>query len=309
MDKFHAMTTFVAIVRQGSLTAAAKTLDKSLPTVVRMLASLEAYLSVQLINRTTRRLALTEEGRHYYERCQRILADVEQAELELSDEHNEPSGSLRVSTSMAFGQMHVSPAVVKFLDRYREMQINLLMLDRIVNLVEEGVDVAVRIGHLPDSSLIAVPVGEIRRVVCASPDFLESSGTVSRPQDLIQHSCVRFTGITPTPTWQFQDKQKRLSVQVESHYACNHAVPTIEACCAGLGYGMFLSYMIEPYLRSGALKLVLEDFEEAAMPVHLVYQQTKYVSTSARVFVDWMRDALRQELGYQWAANFTQSGV
>ncbi|MCZ6830637.1 MAG: LysR family transcriptional regulator [Gammaproteobacteria bacterium] len=304
MDKVQAMTTFVAIVRQGSLTAAGEVLDKSLPTVVRLLATLEASLGVRLLNRTTRRLALTEEGRHYYERCQKILADIEQAELELSAEHSEPSGSLRVTSSMMFGQMHVSPVVAQFLGRYRQMQINLIMLDRIVNLIEEGVDVAVRIGHLADSSLIAIPVGEIRRVVCASPEFLKSSATVTRPQDLAKQSCVRFTGITPAPTWQFQDNHRSLNVHIESHYACNHAVPTIDACCAGLGYGMFLSYMVEPQLKSGALKLVLEDFEAPAMPVHLVYQQTKFVSTRVRVFVDWMKNALRQELGYQWAAHF-----
>ena len=306
MDKINAMTTFVAIVRQGSLTAAGEELDKSLPTVVRILAALEAYLGVQLLTRTTRRLALTEEGRHYFERCQRILADIEQTELELGDEHSEPRGLLRVTSSMTFGQMHISPAITRFMERYQKVQVELLMLDRIVNLVEEGIDIAIRIGQLPDSSMIAVRVGEIRRVVCASPQFLKKSETVSRPQQLAQQSCVRFTGITPGPTWHFKEQNKTRSVHIDANYVCNHAIPTIEACCAGLGYGMFLSYMVEPQLRSGDLKLVLEDFETAPMPVHLVYQQTKYLSTRVRVFVDWMKAALRQELGHQWSASFTQ---
>jgi DNA-binding transcriptional LysR family regulator len=304
MDKINAMNTFVAIVRLGSLTAAADDLDKSLPTVVRILAALEEYLGVQLLTRTTRRLALTEEGRHYYERCQRILSDIEQTELELGDEHSEPRGLLRVTSSMTFGQMLISPAVTQFLGRYQNMQIDLLMLDRIVNLVEEGIDVAVRIGHLADSSLIAIPVGEVRRVVCASPEFLAKTGVVNRPQDLAKQSCVRFTGITPVSTWYFQDQNKIRNVHIDANYVCNHAMPTIEACCAGLGYGMFLSYMVEPQLRSGALRLVLEDFETTPMPVHLVYQQTKYLSTRIRVFVDWMKATLRQELGHQWSESF-----
>jgi DNA-binding transcriptional LysR family regulator len=304
MDKINAMTTFVAIVKHGSLTAAAAELDKSLPTVVRMLAALEEYLGVQLLNRTTRRLALTEEGRHYLDRCQKILADIEQTELELGDEHGEPRGLLRVTCSVTFGQMHISGAVTQFLGRYQNMQIDLLMLDRIVNLVEEGIDVGIRIGQLPDSSLIAVPVGEVRRVVCASPGFLKSSAAVTRPEDLAGQSCVRFTGITATPTWQFMDQNKVRNVHIEADYVCNHAMPTIQACCAGLGYGMFLSYMVEPQLKSGALKLVLQDFETPPMPVHLVYQQTKYLSTRTRVFVDWMKATLREELGHQWSASF-----
>ena len=304
MDKISAMTTFVAIVKHGSLTAAGEELDKSLPTVVRKLAALEDYLGVALLTRTTRRLALTEEGRHYYERCQRILADIEQTELELGNEHSEPRGLLRVTSSVTFGHMHISPAVTQFLARYQNMQIEQFMLDRIVNLVEEGIDVAVRIGKLADSSLIAVPVGEVRRVVCASPGLLNVSTTVTRPEDLAKHNCIRFTGIASAPVWQFKEQNKIRNVHIEADYVCNHALPTIQACCAGLGYGMFLSYMVEPQLKSGALKLVLEDFETPPMPVHIVYQQTKYLSTRTRVFVDWMKATLRPELGYQWSAGF-----
>lgn len=304
MDKLNAMSTFVAIVRGGSLTAASQELDKSLPSVVRILATLEKHLGVQLLNRTTRRLALTEEGRHYFERCQKILADVEQTELELGDEHDEPRGLLRVTSSMTFGQMHISPAVTQFLDRYRDMQVDLLMLDRVVNLVQEGIDIAVRIGPLADSSLIAVPVGAVRRVVCASPEFLKKEDAVTTPAELSSKNCVRFTGISPAPSWLFKDQKKNRSVPIAASYVCNHAMPSIEACCAGLGYGMFLSYMIAPQLKSGALRLVLEDFETPPMPVHLVYQQTKYLSTRHRVFLDWMKARLRAELGHQWSASF-----
>jgi DNA-binding transcriptional LysR family regulator len=203
-----------------------------------------------------------------------------------------------------FGQMHISPAVTQLLARYQKLQVDLLMLDRIVNLVEEGIDIAVRIGELPDSSLIAVPVGEVRRVVCASPGFLESSAAVSKPEHLAQENCIHFTGITTSPSWQFRDKNKIHNVQIEADYVCNLAMPSIEACCAGLGYGMFLSYMVEPQLKSGALQLVLEEFETSPMPVHLVYPQSKYLSNRVRVFVDWMKATLRHELGHQWSASF-----
>jgi DNA-binding transcriptional LysR family regulator len=263
MNKVQAMMTFVAIVNEGSLTAAGEMLDKSLPTVVRSLANLENHLGVRLLNRTTRRQTLTEEGKHYFERCQKILDDIDEAELELS-----------------------------------------LFLDRVVNLVEEGLDVGVRIGHLEDSSMIAIPVGEIRRIICASPGFLERSGAPVHPGDLAGKNCIRFTGITPNLYWPFQEGGKSRNVPIEPVYTCNQAAASIETCVSGLGYGMFLSYMVAPQLKAGKLKLVLEEFETPPMPVHVVYQHSKYLSTRIRVFVDWMTSELRHQLGYQWATHF-----
>lgn len=305
MDKVRAMTTFVTIVNEGSLTAAGAVLDKSLPTVVRSLATLENFLGVRLLNRTTRRISLTEEGKHYVERCQKILADINEAELELSAEQGEPKGALKVTASQLFGRMYVSPVVTSFLERHRHMQINLLFLDRVVNLVEEGLDVGVRIGRLADSSMIAIPVGEIRRIICASPEFLERSGVPARPGDLARQNCIRFTGITAGDHWPLQEGGKPRNVTINPVYTCNQAAASIEACEAGLGYGMFLSYMVAPQLQAGTLQLVLEEFETPPMPVHVVYQHAKYLSTRIRVFVDWMTRELRHQLGYQWAAHFT----
>ena len=304
MDNIRAMTTFVTIVNEGSLTAAGEVLDKSLPTVVRSLAALEDFLGVRLINRTTRRMALTEEGQHYLDRCQKILADIKEAELELSAEHAEPSGSLRVTASQLFGRLHVSPIVTEFLQRYRGVQVSLLFLDRVVNLVEEGLDVAVRIGPLPDSSMIAIPVGEVRRVVCASPELLNNSAMPYQPEDLTDRACVRFSGITIGDSWLFKEGGKARNVQVKPVFNCNQAAASIEACMAGLVYGMFLSYMVAPQLKAGTLKLVLEEFETTPLPVHVVYQHAKYISTRTRVFVDWLTRELRHQLGYQWAAHF-----
>ncbi|MDH3640060.1 MAG: LysR substrate-binding domain-containing protein, partial [Gammaproteobacteria bacterium] len=176
MDKLRAMTAFVQIVDRGSLTAAAVVLNKSLPSVVRTLATLEGALGVRLLNRTTRRIALTNEGQHYLARCRRILADIEEAELAVSAEQREPRGNLNITAPVLFGQMHVAPLVTSFLARFNQVHVELLLLDRLVNLVEEGVDVGIRIAHLEDSSMVAIPVGQIRRVVCASPKLLKKTG-------------------------------------------------------------------------------------------------------------------------------------
>lgn len=296
MDKLLAMSTFVQIVERGSLTDAAKALDKSLPSVVRMLAALESNLGVRLLNRTTRRIALTEEGRHYLERCQRILSDIKDAEQALLAEQSEPIGKLNVSAPATFGQMHVSPLVIKFLERHTQVDVDLLLLDRVVNLVDESIDVGIRIAHLPDSSMIAKPVGHIRRVVCASPDLLKRTGPISHPKQLSDHDCVRFTHITPGGQWPFQNGGKQISVPVKGRYSCNQAIAVIDACADGCGYGMFLSYMVAPLVKSGALKIVLQEFEPAPIPVSVVYAHARLMSTRTRVFVDWMAKGLREVL-------------
>ena len=190
MDKLQAMATFVRIVDRGSLTAAAESLRTSLPSVVRTLAALEATLDVRLLNRTTRRMALTDEGREYYARCQRVLADVDDAEAALSARRAAPKGRLRVTAPVMFGRMHVAPVITEFVGKYPAVRVELILLDRVVDLVEEGLDVAVRIGHLPDSSLVALPIGETRRVVCASPAYLKRAGTPVALADLAAHRCM-----------------------------------------------------------------------------------------------------------------------
>jgi len=294
MDKLLAMTTFVRIVEGGSLTAAANAMNKSLPSVVRMLATLEKSLNVRLLNRTTRRITLTDEGRHYLERCRHILAEIEAAELELSAQQKDPSGFLKVTAPVMFGKMHVAPAVTNFLRHYDRVHIDLLLLDRVVNLVEEGIDVGVRIGRLSDSSMIAKSVGNIRRVACASPDYLRKRGAPSCPNDLAQHCCVRFTGLTPGSTWSFYKQNKPISIHVEGAFTCNQASAAIDACVAGLGIGMFYSYQIELLMKQGSLEIVLADFEPAPIPVNVVFPHAKLVSARIRYFVDWMSNELRK---------------
>jgi DNA-binding transcriptional LysR family regulator len=292
MDKLEAMATFVAIVDHGSLTAAANATGRSLPTVVRVLAALEESLGTRLLRRTTRRMSLTAEGQSYLERCRRILTDVEEAELSVVRGQSEPRGAIRMTAPVLFGQMHVAPALTDFLRRFTGVQVELLLLDRVVNLVEEGIDLAVRIAHLADSSMIAVPVGHVRRVVCASPALLRAEDTPEHPRQLAERPCVRFRGISAGDSWTFQEAGRELSVKVAGSFTCNQAAAAAEACAEGLGFGLFLSYQIEPLVREKRLAIVLRAFEPPAIPVSLVYPEARLISTRLRALLDWMKEAL-----------------
>lgn len=291
MDKLRAMASFVRIVERGSLTAAAADLDVSLPAMVRTLATLERELGVTLLNRTTRRHHLTDEGRQYLERCRAILGQVRDAEAELHSRRSTPRGRLAVTASVLFGRRCVAPIVFEFLARHREVTADLLFVDRVVNLVEEGLDAAVRIGRLADSSLIATPVGRVRRVLCASPAYLRRHGRPRRPEDLRSHRCVRFTGLAPHPEWIFPPSSRKLAIT--SILTCNQADAAIEACTGSLGIGMFLSYMVAPLVRGRQLHYVLEDFEGEPLPVHVVYPQSRLLSPTVRAFADHCIERLR----------------
>jgi DNA-binding transcriptional LysR family regulator len=296
MDKLAAMRTFVDIVDRGSLTAAAEARDRSLPTVVRTLAALERQLGARLLRRTTRRMSLTVEGRDYLERCRRILADVEEAELAVTQAQREPRGEIRMTAPAHFGQLHVTPAVTGFLARHPKVTVDLLLLDRVVNLVDEGFDLALRIGHLRDSSMVAVPVGHMRRVVCASPDLLRERGVPSRPEALAEHPCLQFRGTGASGQWRFHDPEREFGVAVSGSFRCSHALAVAEACADGLGFGLLLHYQVAPLVRDGRLAIVLDAFEPAPLPVSLVYPEARLVSSRLRALVVWLRDALRVRL-------------
>lgn len=292
MDKLQAMTSFVRIVDNGSLTAAAADLGVSLPSMVRTLASLERELGVTLLNRTTRRLHLTDEGRQYLEHCRTILGQVRQAEARLQSRRAVPHGKLAVTASVLFGRRYVAPVVNEFVQRHPEVTAELLFVDRVVNLVEEGLDAAIRIGHLGDSSLVAIPLGRVRRVVCASPAYLRSRGTPRRPEDLRGHRCVRFTGLAPRAEWTFRGRPRK--VAIASVLTCNQVDAAIEACASGLGLGSFLSYMVAPLMRAGKLRYVLEDFETEPVPVQFLYPHSRALSPTVRAFADLCVKRLRQ---------------
>jgi DNA-binding transcriptional LysR family regulator len=286
MDKFAAMKTFVRIVEAGSLTRAADSLDTSLPTVVRTLAALERDLGVSLLKRTTRRLHLTDEGSQYLVRCRDILAATQEAEDILVARRTEPVGKLSVTASVLFGRRFLGPILCDFLRRHPNVSADALFVDRVVNLIEEGMDVGVRIAHLGDSSLVAVPVGRVRRVVCASPQYLRRHGVPQTPNDVRSHRCVRHVGIVPRSEWHFRVSNRQVTVPINCIVTCNDIDSAVNACIDGLGLGMFLSYMVAPCKKNGHLKYVLEKYETESTPVQVIYPQTRLMSNKVRTFVD-----------------------
>jgi DNA-binding transcriptional LysR family regulator len=293
MDRFKAMQTFVRIADEGSLTRAARALEASLPAVVRGLAAYEAHLGVRLFNRTTRRISLTEEGRQHLERCRHVLAALEESEAALKDEATQPAGQLTVTAPVLFGQMYVAPTVTRFVQRHPGVRCNVVLLDRMVNLLEEGIDVGIRIGPLEDSSLVAMPLGQIRRVVVASPAYLKTHGTPRHPRELEGANCMRR--VEGPPSWgEFQENGRRFRVSVQGNLAFNHVLPAVQACAAGAGFGMFFSYQVAPFVAARQLKIVLEKFELPPRPISVVYPHARLLPARTRSFIDFVRSEITQ---------------
>lgn len=295
MDRFNAMRSFVTIVDSGSLTAAADKLGTSLPSVVRTLSSLEKHIGVRLLNRTTRRIALTEAGAHYLVRCREILDALDQAESTINAASMQPSGNVVITAPVMFGQIYVAPIVTEFLKQHDVVTAKLLLLDRIVNLVEEGIDVGVRIGELDDSSLVAQPVGHVRHMVVASPSYLKKSGTPTRPGDLSDANCITRSGENAA-SWPFYKGRKQFRVSVNSGLECNLNAPAIDACVAGLGFGRFMSYQIAQQLADKKLRVVLAEFEPAPKPINIVYPSRDLLPAKTRLLIDWFKQELPKRL-------------
>ena len=292
MDKLKAMHIAVLIADHGSLSAAAVAHNTSLPSVVRTLAALESHLGVRLFNRTTRRLALTEEGRFYIDQCRAILSGVEDVESALSVGLVEPSGLLTVTAPVQFGQMYVAPAVTRFVQKYDKVRINLMLLDRVVNLVEENIDVGIRIGALEDSSLIAQPLGSVSRVVVASPAYLSQTREPQHPKALLNENCVRFSG-GAGPWWSFVEDGKQFTVPVSGNLEFNQVAPAVDACVAGLGFGSFISYQVKEHIERKRLRVVLSDFQTPPRPINVIYPQGRQLPARVRVFIEWIKSEIR----------------
>ncbi|MGB6438247.1 MAG: LysR family transcriptional regulator [Methyloceanibacter sp.] len=252
MDRLGAITVFVAVAEAGSLSAAARHLRMPLTTVSRRLAALEEQVGVRLMTRTTRHLALTEPGRHYLESCRRILAELEAVELALAGQHSEPRGEIAITAPAMFGVLHVVPVVVAFLDALPGVTDRLLLVDRVVDLIEEGLDVSVRIGALPDSSLMATRIGSLRLVTCASPAYLAQRGTPAAPQELARHDCISFGSFAPAERWIYAGAARPQRVAVHARLVVNTADAAIDAARAGLGITKVLSYQAQASVAEGA---------------------------------------------------------
>ena len=297
MDTLAAMRTFVAIVDNGSLTAAADALDRSLPAVVRSLAALEAQLGTRLLQRTTRRMSLTPEGSEYLERCRQIISDVDEAERAVSQDEADPQGLIRITAPVQFGQLHVAPLLAPFLKDHSRITADLLLFDRNLDLVDEGIDLAVRIGPLPDSGLIALPVGEVRQVVCASPSLLERVAVPRSPQELADLPCVRVQNFARSGTWMFREGlSSSIAVKVSGPLSCNQIAAAITVCAAGTGFGQFLSYQVRNELQTGRLIRVLRNFEVPPVPVNIVYPEGRLVTARQRALAGFLRAELRERV-------------
>jgi DNA-binding transcriptional LysR family regulator len=295
MDKLLAMTTFVRIVERGSLTAAAAALGTSLPSVVRRLAELEAALGARLLNRTTRSLSLTDEGREYHERSLRVLADIDDAESAIAARRAEPRGRLRITAPVMFGRLRVAPVVAAFLGAHPEVQIELLLTDRVVDVVEEGLDVGVRIAQLPDSSLVAIAVGHTRRIVCASPVYLKRAGTPKLPRHLASHACIASSTLGETHVWSFGGSPPQ-RVAVRPLLITNQMDAAIDACRGGLGCVQALRYQVQESLHDRTLVRLLARFEAGPLPIQLVYPHARLLSANVRAFADFAVPRLRASL-------------
>jgi DNA-binding transcriptional LysR family regulator len=291
-DRIVSMQTFVRAVDSGSLSAAARALGKSLAAVSRTVTQLEARLGVRLLHRSTRKLAPTEAGIAFYESARRILAEIDEAELAVGGGAAAPRGTLSVTAPLLFGRLHVAPVVAEFLRRNAEVSAQLMLTDRNVNLAEEGVDVAVRIGRLDDSSLIARKLGEMPRIVCASPGYLRRHGTPTAPEDLRDHECLRFTGFTPGREWTFVRDGREVRVPAAGRFACNVVEPAVEIARGDGGILMALGYQVADDLAAGRLVRILEAFEPPPLPVSAMFLSPRLMAARVRAFLELLSDSM-----------------
>ncbi|RMO18110.1 Regulatory protein, LysR substrate-binding protein [Pseudomonas cichorii] len=299
MDRIQEMTLFVAVAEQASFASVARHFGLSSATVTRAIAQLESRVGILLVVRTTRSLRLTEAGKRFAMDCRRLLADLHEAESTAAGVHATPSGLLTVTAPQMFGALHVTPVLTRFLSQHPAVEARAILVDRVVSILDEGIDVAVRIGTLPDSSLTAIPVGSVRRMVCASPAYLAEHGSPRHPDDLRLHSTISTSASERAPKWPFRIDGQEYSVDVESRLHLSSFNAAIQAAKQDWGLTQVPSYQVNEYLDDGSLEYVLEAFEIAPEPVHVVYPQGRRGASKVRTFVDFCVETLRQDLQFR----------
>lgn len=293
MDRFEAIRTLLAAVDGGSLTAASRALRMPLPTVSRKVSELEAHLGTQLLVRTNRKLLLTDAGQAFVQASRRIMADLEEAERSAAGEYREPRGDLLVTAPIAFGRLHVLPVVLAFLHAYPRVDVRLVLTDAVVDLIDNHVDVAVRLGRLPDSGLVALRIGEVHRVTCASPAYLAAHGAPATPAELAHHACLAFEGLQTSRSWRFAPGPDSGPVNFRPRLGVNTAEALIEAAASGLGIARLMSYQSAEAIRDGRLVPILRDYVPEAIPVHLVHAGLPLVPLKLRAFLDFALPGLK----------------
>jgi DNA-binding transcriptional LysR family regulator len=295
MDRLSAMAAFLAVVDTGGFASAARRLNVSPSVVTRAVSELETRLGVRLLTRTTRSVRVTETGQGYAEDCRRILADLDAADNAAAGAHAAPHGQITLTAPVNFGRMYVLPIVHRYLAQFERVDVHCWFVDRVVNLVDEGVDLGVRLGDLPDSSLQAVRVGQVRQVLCAAPEYLARHGRPKRPEELTQHVIVAATGVSTTSEWRFQDGRRQLPVRVQPRITLSTNEAAAASAAAGMGITRLPLYQIAQAVQDGQLVLVLEEFERAALPIHVVHREGRNAPFKVRACIDMTVEALRSD--------------
>lgn len=296
MDRLDAMSVLLAAVDCGSLSKASRKLRQPLATVSRKVSELENHLSAALLVRSTRGLELTPAGRSYVAGAKTILEQLQELERTAAGEYTEPRGDLVVTAPIMFGRIHVLPVASRFLDAFPEVAVGLMLTDRVINFLEGEIDVALRIGELPDSSLTATRIGSVRHVMCASPDYLQAHGTPTVPAELLQHSVISFESVSAPTTWGFQNEGEELGASFNARLSVNTIDAAIDAGLAGTGLIRAMSYQVAEYVRAKRLAVILEAFEPPPRPVHVVYDRQNRLPLKLRAFIDFAVPRLRKRL-------------
>ena len=294
MDQLHLMKVYVAVADEQGFAAGARKLSMSPPAVTRAIGALEENLGIKLLNRTTRHVRVTEAGERYLIDARRILNDVQSANELVAGINAKPRGHLTVTAPALFGRMFVIPGIVDYLQRYPDTEVDTLFLDRVVNLVEEGIDVGIRIGKLPDSSIRALRVGSVKLVCCASPAYLKQFGIPQHPFELHEHTIVTSLAVKNNMDWAFTNNQIKENVKIKPRLKVTTNDAAIEAVKSGFGITRLLSYQVAPYVASGELQIVLAPFETEAEPIHIVHRENHFSSKKVRAFIDLMAEKLRE---------------
>ena len=296
MDRLEAMAALVLVAKAGGFSAASRETGIPLATLSRRVADLEADLGVPLLLRSTRQIALTETGQSYFLACQRLLDEIRDAEENLKGEYRTPKGDLTITAPMGFGRLHLQPVVTDFLCAYPAINLRLVLVDRMVDFIEEPIDLALRIAELANSALIARTLGTIRMVVSASPEYLERYGTPTQPSDLAQHDCIAWSSLGPLNTWWFREANADRTFPIRTRFSTSSADSAIDAALNGLGLVQTTSYQAERGVRDGGLRILLNDFECAPTPVSLVHAGNRSVPLKLRAFLDFAVPRLSQRL-------------
>ena len=298
MDRLEAMSVIVAVTETGSFSAASRRLGTPVATISRNVADLESRLKAELFQRSSRRMTLTDAGRDYVEACRRIMEQVDDAERQVSGEYRRPKGDLAVTTPWGLGHTHMLPLTFEFLDAFPEIDLRLLLTDRVVDTVDENIDVSIRIGSLPESSMLATRIGWIRVVVCASPAYLTARGRPQTPDQVGDHDCIAINPVASPNAWKFRKGKRECLVPIRSRLCVNTSEAAVIAAIAGVGLTRVMSYKMDTAKRAGSLDLVLEAFEPEPLPIHIVYSPRKPVPLKLRAFLDWVTPRLKARLAF-----------